>query len=141
MSAVCAEPELVQGFIDAGEDIAELYEAREFNRAMREIIALADRANQYIDEKKPWVMAKEAGQEAEVQAVCSVGVNLFRALITYLKPVTPSMAARAEDFLQVSVDWHQLEAPLLDHTLNDFKPLLQRVDPEQVEAMVEASKR
>lgn len=141
MSAVCAEPELVQGFIDAGEDIAELYEAREFNRAMREIIALADRANQYIDEKKPWVMAKEAGQEAEVQAVCSVGVNLFRALITYLKPVTPSMAARAEGFLQVSVDWHQLEAPLLNHTLNDFKPLLQRVDPEQVEAMVEASKR
>ncbi len=141
MSAVCAESELVQGFIDAGEDIARLYEAREFNRAMREIIALADRANQYIDEKKPWVMAKEAGQEAEVQAVCSVGINLFRALITYLKPVTPSMAARAEDFLQVSVDWHQLEAPLLNHTLTDFKPLLQRVDTEQVAAMVEASKR
>ncbi len=140
MSATCVESELVQSFIDTGTEIAELYEAREFNRAMREVIALADRANQYIDEKKPWVMAKEEGREQEVQDVCSVGINLFRALITYLKPVLPVMAERSEAFLNVSVDWHQLQAPLLDHTLSEFKPLLQRVDPAQVEAMVEASK-
>ncbi len=140
MASDCAEPELMQEFIDAGEQIAALYEAREFNRAMREVIALADRANQYIDEKKPWVLAKEEGREAEVQAVCSVGVNLFRVLITYLKPVLPSMAERAEAFLQVNVDWSELRAPLVDHELALFQPLLQRIDPAAIEDMLEASK-
>ena len=140
MARDCAEPELMQEFIDAGEQIAALYEAREFNRAMREVIALADRANQYIDEKKPWVLAKEEGREAEVQAVCSVGVNLFRVLITYLKPVLPSMAERAEAFLQVNVDWSELRAPLVDHELALFQPLLQRIDPAAIEDMLEASK-
>lgn len=140
LTAHCAELELVQAFIDAREDIAELYENREFSRAMREIITLADQANQYIDEKKPWVMAKEPGQEDDVQAVCSVGVNLFRALATYLKPVLPGMATRAEQFLNVSLDWQALQEPLVGHTINDFQPLLQRVDPAAVEAMVEASK-
>ena len=140
MSATCSEPALLAEFIQEGEAIAECYEAREFNRAMRDIIALADRANQYIDEKKPWVMAKEAGLEQDVQDVCSTGINLFRVLITYLKPVLPDMAGRAEDFLQVNVDWHRLDGPLTDHQLDTFKPLLQRVDPKQVDAMVTASK-
>ncbi len=140
MSATCSEPALLAEFIQEGEAIAECYEAREFNRAMRDIIALADRANQYIDEKKPWIMAKEAGLEQDVQDVCSTGINLFRVLITYLKPVLPDMAGRAEDFLQVNVDWHRLDGPLTDHQLDTFKPLLQRVDPKQVDAMVTASK-
>jgi len=140
MSATCAEPALVQSFIDAGEDIAALYEGREFNRAMREVIALADRANQYIDDKKPWVMAKDESQSAEVQAVCSVGINLFRALATYLKPVLPAMASKAEAFLQTSLDWTALDRPLEAHQLAPFEPLLQRVDAEVVAAMVEASK-
>jgi len=140
LSDHCEEPALVQGFIAAGDDIAALYEAREFSRAMREIIALADQANQYIDEKKPWVLAKEPGKENEVQAVCSVGINLFRALITYLKPVLPVMAERSEAFLKISLDWHLLESPLLGHELDDFKPLLQRVDPDNVSAMVEGGK-
>ena len=140
MSDTCAEPELVQSFIDAGDEIAALYEAREFNRAMREIIALADRANQYIDDKKPWVMAKDESLEAEVQEVCSVGVNLFRALATYLKPVLPAMAEKSEAFLQCSLDWTALDAPLVSHELAPFEPLLQRVDADVVAAMVEASK-
>ena len=140
MSDTCAEPELVQSFIDAGDGIAGLYEAREFNRAMREIIALADRANQYIDDKKPWVMAKDESLEAEVQEVCSVGVNLFRALATYLKPVLPAMAEKSEAFLQCSLDWTALDAPLVAHELAPFEPLLQRVDADVVAAMVEASK-
>ena len=140
MSDTCAEPELVQSFIDAGDEIAALYEAREFNRAMREIIALADRANQYIDEKKPWVMAKDEALESEVQAVCSVGVNLFRALATYLKPVLPAMAEKSEAFLQCPLDWTALDAPLVAHELAPFEPLLQRVDADVVAAMVEASK-
>ena len=140
MSDTCAEPELVQSFIDAGDEIAALYEAREFNRAMREIIALADRANQYIDDKKPWVMAKDEALEDEVQAVCSVGINLFRALATYLKPVLPEMADKSEAFLRCSIDWTALDAPLIAHELAPFQPLLQRVDADVVAAMVEASK-
>ena len=140
LSEECAEPDLVDSFIAAGEQIAALYENREFSRAMREIIVLADRANQYIDDKKPWVMAKDPALAQEVQAVCSVGINLFRALMTYLKPVLPGMAERAESFLQVSTDWPELQAPLVGHVLEEFKPLLQRVDPEKIAAMIEAGK-
>ena len=140
MASECSEQALLDEFIWAGDDIAALYETRDFGRAMREIIALADRANQYIDDKKPWVLAKEEGCEQEVQDVCSTGINLFRVLITYLKPVLPEMAARAEQFLQIDVDWHSLKSPLIDHQLEVFKPLLQRVDPEHVDAMVSASK-
>ena len=140
MSDNCAEQELVQSFIGAGDEIAALYEAREFNRAMREIIALADRANQYIDDKKPWVMAKDEALEDEVQAVCSVGINLFRVLATYLKPVLPEMAKKSEAFLRCSLDWTALDAPLVAHELAPFEPLLQRVDVDVVTAMVEASK-
>lgn len=140
MAVECSEQALLDEFIAAGDDIAALYETRDFGRAMREIIALADRANQYIDDKKPWVLAKEEGREQEVQDVCSTGINLFRVLITYLKPVLPEMAARAEQFLQIDVDWHSLKSPLTNHQLDVFKPLLQRVDPEHVDAMVSASK-
>ena len=141
LSAICSEPELVQSFIDAGDSIAALYEAREFNRAMREVIALADRANQYIDDKKPWVMAKDEAQASAVQEVCSVGINLFRVLATYLKPVLPNMAQKSEAFLCTSLDCTALETPLVQHQLAPFEPLLQRVDGEVVAAMVDASKR
>ena len=140
LAAECSEPTLMTDFVDAGNIVAELYEKREFNKAMRDIIALADRANQYIDEHKPWILAKEEGREAEVHAICSVGINLFRVLITYLKPVLPVMAEKAEAFLNCSLDWHQLEGPLTNHQINKFKPLMTRIEPAQVEAMVEASK-
>ena len=111
-SAAPAEPELLEAFIARGDAIAELYEQREFNKAMREVVALADQANQYIDEKKPWQMAKQADSAAEVQAVCSMGINLFRVLMTYLKPVLPAMAAKAEAYLGCSLDWTGLaQAP------------------------------
>ena len=131
---------MVQSFFDAGEQIAELYEQREFNKAIREIIALADRANQYIDEKKPWVLAKEEGRDWEVHAVCSVGINLFRVLLTYLKPVLPAMAEKAEAFLNCSLDWHELREPLLSHKINKFKPLMTRIEDAQIQAIIEASK-
>jgi len=136
----CAEAALVEEFIGQGEAIAERYEAREFNKAIREIVALADRANQYIDDRKPWVLAKEAGREGEVHEVCSVGINLFRVLMTYLKPVLPAMAEKAEMFLNCSLDWTALDAPLQGQQLAPFQPLITRIDPKQVEAMVEASK-
>jgi methionyl-tRNA synthetase len=140
LSAHCAEEAMVESFIASGEAIAELYEQREFNKAIREIIALADRANQYIDEKKPWALAKQEGTAQEVHDVCSVGINLFRVLMTYLKPVLPAMAEKSEAFLQCSLDWTALQSPLTAHALAEFKPLLTRIDPKQVAAMVEASK-
>ena len=139
LTETCAQQQLVEEFIAKGDAIADLYEQREFNKAMREIVALADRANQYIDEKKPWVLAKQEGAGQEVHEVCSVGVNLFRVLMTYLKPVLPVMAAKAEEFLNCSLDWNALDAPLLAHSLSKFTPLLTRIDPKQVEAMVAAS--
>ena len=135
----CAEPALLQAFLDEGETIATAYEQREFSRAIRAIVALADRANQYIDEKKPWVLAKEAGREQEVHAICSMGINLFRVLMTYLKPVLPAMAERSETFLRCSLDWTALDGPLLGHELAPFQPLLTRVDPAAVEALLRAS--
>ena len=140
LSVTCAEQALVESFIAAGEAIANLYEQREFNKALREIIALADRANQYIDEKKPWILNKQEGTEQEVHEVCSVGINLFRVLMTYLKPVLPAMADKAETFLNCSLDWTALDAPLLGHQLETFSPLMTRIESKQVEAMVEASK-
>ncbi len=140
LEAECSEAALLQEFISAGDDIAELYEQREFGKAIREIMALADRANQYIDERKPWVLAKEEGKEQEVHAACSVGINLFRVLMTYLKPVLPAMAEKSEAFLNTSLDWTALDAPLENHAISKFKPLLTRIDPDKVEAMVEASK-
>ena len=140
LSDICSEPELLTDMIAAGDTIASLYEARDFQRAMREIIAVADRANQFIDDKKPWVMAKEEGREQDVQDACSVGINCFRVLMTYLKPVLPVMAEKSEAFLGLSLDWMELNAPLEGHTINNFSPLIQRIDPDAVAAMVEASK-
>ncbi len=140
LSDNCSEPELIREMIAAGDTIADLYEARDFQRAMREIVTVADRANQFIDDKKPWVMAKEEGREQEVQDACSVGINCFRILMTYLKPVLPVMATKSEGFLDLSLDWTELTAPLEGHKINDFSPLIQRIDPESVAAMVEGSK-
>ena len=141
LAAECAEPALVHEFIQAAEGIAQCFEAREYSKAVREIMALAGRANQYIDGKKPWALAKEPGREAEVHAVCSVAINLFRVLMTCLKPVLPAMAQKAEAYLQTSLDWTALQAPLTGHELAEFKPLIQRIDPAQVAALVEASKQ
>ena len=136
-----AEPALWADFVAAGETIAAHYEARDYARAVREIMALADRANQYIDEKKPWVLAKRPDADAELHAVCSMGINLYRALIGYLRPVLPGTAARSEAFLRIPpLTWEAIATPLLDHAIGPFEPLLTRVDPTQVQAMLDASK-
>ncbi|MCW8827683.1 MAG: methionine--tRNA ligase [Gammaproteobacteria bacterium] len=137
-----AEPVLHSEFINAGEEIAQLYETRQFGQAMRHIMHLADRANQYIDEKKPWVLAKEEGKEQEVQDVCTVGLNLFKVLVAYLKPVLPVLAAGAETFLRIKpLSWNNYTVPLLGHTIEAFKPLMTRVEREQVDAMLEDAKQ
>jgi methionyl-tRNA synthetase len=136
-----SEQALFDDFVAAGEHIAEHYEKREFSRAAREIMALADRANQHIDERKPWVIAKEEGKDAELQAICSDGLNLFRLLIGYLRPILPATAEMAEAFLRIEpLTWEQLATPLVGHEISKFKPLMTRVDPKQIEAMLEHSK-
>ncbi|CAD6881662.1 Methionyl-tRNA synthetase (EC 6.1.1.10) [Methylomonas albis] len=141
LSAECAEPALFQQFVDANSTIADLYESREFGKAMREIMALADKANQYIDEKKPWLIAKEEGRDAELHAVCSMGVNLFRMLVAYLRPVIPTLANNAESFLNITAQsWPSDAQPLLGHKINSFIPLMTRVEPDKIAAIVEASK-
>ena len=141
LSAHCAEPEMVARFIAAGDEIAEFYEAREFGRAMRKVMELADEANTYIADAEPWVLAKQAGREQEVLDICSVGINLFRQLMVYLAPVVPAMAEGARDFLKLdSLDWHSRHAVLLNHEIAKFKPLMTRVEREKIDAMIEASK-
>lgn len=140
LAATCAEPELYAEFANARTTIAEAYESREFSRAIREIMALADKANRYVDDKAPWVLAKQEGADAQLQEVCSVGINLFRVLMAYLKPVMPLLAERAEAFLGETLSWDGVAQPLLNHQLTPFKALFSRIEPAKVEAMVEASK-
>ncbi len=136
-----SEPGLFRDFANQAEAIAKRYEAREFGQAMREIMALADRANVYIDEMKPWILAKEEGKEKEVQAICTMGINLFRVLIAYLKPVLPKTAEQAEAFLNIApLNWIDAETPLLGSEINKFKPLMTRIEQDKLDAILEASK-
>ncbi|MGY3931786.1 methionine--tRNA ligase [Aeromonas encheleia] len=136
----CSEPELYAEFANASAAIADAYEAREFSRAIREIMALADKANRYVDDKAPWVIAKQEGADAQLQDVCSVGINLFRVLMAYLKPVMPLLAERTEAFLGETLSWEGVAKPLCNHQLAPFKALFSRIEPAKVEAMIEASK-
>ncbi|MDH0334897.1 methionine--tRNA ligase [Metapseudomonas otitidis] len=136
-----AAPELFAEFASAAPSIAEAYENRDFARAMREIMALADRANAWIADKAPWALNKQDGKQAEVQAICAAGVNLFRQLVIFLKPVLPNLAAAAEQFLNVApLSWNDHQVLLADHDLNPFNPLMTRIDPVKIDAMIAASK-
>lgn len=141
LSADCTEPELLADIMRAGDEIASAYENREFSRAMRLIMQCADKANEYIDEKKPWAMAKVEGNEQAVQDVCSVAINIFRQLMVYLAPVLPELTDNAKAFLNIDdLSFASRHQALLDHKINKFKPLMQRIEQSQIEAMVEASK-
>ncbi|GKX62478.1 methionine--tRNA ligase [Pragia fontium] len=140
LSAKLADSELYKTFTQAAKQIAEYYEQREFNKAIREIMALADIANRYVDEQAPWVVAKEEGRDEDLQLICSMGINMFRVLMTFLKPVLPALSERAEAFLNQELHWENIEHPLLDHKVNGFKALFNRIDRDKVDAMVEASK-
>ncbi len=121
--------------------IADYYDGREYGKAMRDIMALADRVNQYIDEKQPWVAIKDEARHAEVHDVCSIGLNAFRQLVILLKPVLPRLAAQAEEFLAVGeLAWADLEHDLLNHAINRFKPLMTRIEPVFIERVIEDSK-
>ncbi len=140
LSDELTDRDLYDDFIAAGPRIAAHYENREFSRAVREIMELADRANQYIDECKPWVVAKQADGEDALQAICSAGINLFRVLMTYLKPILPRMAEQAEIYLNCPpLTWEAVLAPLTAHTVQPYEALMTRVDPAHIAAMIEDS--
>ena len=136
------DPDLFATFAGASEEIADHYERREFSKAMRRVMVLADEANRYIDEKKPWIMAKDEDQLADVQGVCTQGINLFRSLMIYLTPVIPSVADDARSFLgEDEWCWNNATTPLLATTISTFTPLLTRVELDQVQNMVKQSKQ
>ncbi|MGB5790579.1 MAG: methionine--tRNA ligase [Pseudoalteromonas nigrifaciens] len=140
LSATVMQPQLLKEFQAAAPSITAHYENREFSRAIREIMALADKANQFIDAAAPWVLIKDETKQQEAHEVCSLGLNLFRVLITYLKPVLPEMADNVEAFLNDDLAWDGVQNALVSHPINKFKPLMQRVEMDKVNKMVEESK-
>lgn len=135
-----AEMSLWEDFSKAGDEIAEKYETLEFSQAMRLLMALADRANQYIDEKKPWAAVKNPDQQQEVHEVCTLGINLFRLLTLYLKPVLPQTATKVEAFLNIApLTWDDKNQPLLNHAVQAFQPLMTRIEKTQIENLKKAA--
>jgi methionyl-tRNA synthetase len=143
LAATLPDPALFEHFIAGSTTIAEALENREYGRAMRQIMAFADQANQYLNEQQPWIVAKESGQDAKLQQICTQGLNLFRLLMIWLSPVVPELAARSAAFLGCPLTtigtWQTLQQPLLDQPINEFKRLLDRIEPKDVEAMLEES--
>ena len=128
-------------FIDSSGSIAQHYESREFSKAMRQIMLLADKANRYIEEKKPWLMIKDESQAHEVQRVCTQGLNLFRTLMIYLTPVIPGIADKSKElFNEKKWEWSDISSPILGKKIQKYKPLLTRIDKEKVKKMMEIPK-
>ena len=135
-----SEAEMIQSFIDAGDMIADCFENREYSKGIREIMRLADVANTYIADQAPWVLAKNEETLPKVQEVCTVSLNLFSILATYLKPILPNMVADAEAFLGKELTWNNREELLFGKSVNKFKALMARIDQKQVDAMIEEGK-
>jgi len=135
-----SEAEMIQSFIDAGDMIADCFENREYSKGIREIMRLADVANTYIADQAPWVLAKNEETLPKVQEVCTVSLNLFSILATYLKPILPDMVADAEAFLGKELTWDNREELLFGKSVNKFKALMARIDQKQVDAMIEEGK-
>ncbi|AFP84415.1 methionine--tRNA ligase [secondary endosymbiont of Ctenarytaina eucalypti] len=141
LAATVANPALLATFVNASTSIGAAFSRRDMSCAIREIMSLADLANCYIHEQAPWAVAKQRHREEDLQAICSMGLQLFRVLMTYLKPVLPSLAARAEAFLDLPLTWSALSTPLVSHRISPFKTLFSRIELAQVEAVMEASRR
>lgn len=135
------DQELWQTAVDRAEVIAEYMEKVDFSRAVREIMQLADKANQYIDKKKPWVVAKRNPSDEDVRLICTQGINQFRLLMIYLKPVLPKMAKDVEAFLNVEpFNLDDLQVPLLNTRINKFVPLMRRIEKSDIQKLLNAGK-
>lgn len=137
LSATLSEPQLYKNLLNMRTTIIDDYVQRDYARAIRQIMEAADQINQYIDASKPWVLAKDPARLQDVQAICTMGLNLFRLIMTYLKPVLPQMALAAETFLNCEpLMWDSIDTPLLDHTIHPFVPLMVRVEKEKIDAVL-----
>lgn len=136
LSSECMDSDLFKHFVDQGDNIAQHFENRDFARAIREITALADQANQFVDHEKPWVIAKASEEDVKLQSICSFGINLFRVLMVYLKPILPEMAKKTELFLNIpTLNWDSRKTYLQSHLINPYQPLITRIDEKKVKAM------
>jgi len=126
--------------IDAREVILDYYEQREFGKAMREIMLLAEHANTYINDAEPWVKIKQEENQQAVQDICTVGLNYFRIIMTFLSPVLPELAKKTGEFLNTDISLDALQQPLVAHGINPYKPLMMRIEDKQVKAVLEATK-
>jgi methionyl-tRNA synthetase len=141
LAATLPDAGMYARFLAGLDGIREAYERNDPASVLRQTMALADEANRYIDEAKPWVLAKQDGADAQLQAACTQGLNLFRVLAAALKPVLPRLAQHAEAFLGASViAWSDLDKPLLARRINTYAPLFTRIDPKQIDTMIEASR-
>lgn len=137
LSDTLINQELYSEILQSKQPIIDSYLNRDYAKAIRQIMECADKVNQYIDAEKPWVLAKDENMLTNVQNICTQGLNLFKVLITYLKPVLPQMALKSEEFLNIAnLDWQNIEKPLLNHTINNFTPLMQRVDQKNIDALL-----
>jgi methionyl-tRNA synthetase len=137
LSAYAIEEQMYNDFVATGESIKALYKQRNYSQAMREIMKLADSANEYIAKKEPWVMIKDEQNRAEVHDITSLAINLFRVIITYLAPVLPDVAEKSREFLNLeTLDWYALEHPLTKHIINKFTPLISRIEDENLHNLV-----
>ena len=128
---------LLENFESSGDEISDLYDRKEFGQAMRKIMLLADQANQYLDQEKPWVLIKDEENKERVLKVCTTSINLFFKIMVMLKPVVPSIAKNGEGFLNLEhTDWDSINTRLLNHQISDYKPLLTRIENENIEAIL-----
>ncbi len=128
---------LFDTFVSKSEEIAQCYESLNYAKGMREIMQLADLANQFVDQHQPWALAKDEANLPQVQLICTEALNLFKLLLTYLKPVLPALSEKAERFLNISpLTWQDVNVPVLDHTINTFIPLTMRVDAEKIKNII-----
>jgi methionyl-tRNA synthetase len=141
LSSQLPDPELYQYMVTEGASIAEHFENRKYSQAIRHIMALADKANQYIADAEPWAKNKQADKQQQVHEICTQGINMFRVLTAYLKPIIPATAAQAEAFLNCDeLNWFNIEQPLLNHRINKFKPLMQRIEKDAIDKITGAAK-
>ncbi|MBQ9273978.1 MAG: methionine--tRNA ligase [Succinivibrio sp.] len=140
LSSVPGNPQLLNEIARTREAVIRGYDSRNYHEAIKAIMQLADEANRYIDREAPWILAKEPAQSEHLQQVCSDGLNLFRALVTFLSPVMPQLAAKAAEFLNCKLDFATVHEPLTAHKINEFEPLYRRIEKKDIEQMIEASK-
>ncbi len=134
-------PQLLQSFQEKNVEIAQYFERLQYNHAVHCIMRLADQANQYLEKEKPWKLAKIVSQHNQLQQVCTMGINLFRLLIIYLKPILPTLALKTEHFFNVdAMMWQDYQFPLIHHTINSYQPLLSRVAEDVIQALIKDSK-